>query len=108
ASFVGIALAISAIPVIARILLDLDLLGTRIGVVILATATADDTVGWIALAALTGLASAGHHVQVATVTTALVGTALWVLFAFTLGQRLVDWSLRLGGRLASRPAQTSG
>ncbi len=107
ALFVGTALAISAIPVIARILLDLGLFQTRIGVIIISTATADDTIGWIVLAAITGLASAGHAVNVPVLATALVGTAAWVVFAFTLGQRLVDWCLASSLRLRGRSAQTS-
>src|SRR5712692_3350352 len=107
ALFVGTALAISAIPVIARILLDLDLFQTRIGVVIISTATADDTVGWIVLAVITGLASAGHRIDVGTVTTAMVGTILWVLLAFSIGQRLVNRALEMSSRLKSPHAQTS-
>ena len=44
--FVGTILSISAIPVIARILLDLDLIRTSFGALVLAAATVDDLVGW--------------------------------------------------------------
>ena len=47
ALFIATAMSISAIPVIARILMDLDLYRTRMGMIILSTALADDTVGWI-------------------------------------------------------------
>ena len=46
ALFAGTALSISALPVIARTLIDLGLLGSRIGGLILASATASDVVGW--------------------------------------------------------------
>ena len=45
ALFIATAMSISAVPVIARILMDLDLYQTRIGLVILSSALADDTVG---------------------------------------------------------------
>jgi Kef-type K+ transport system membrane component KefB len=42
----GTALSISALPVIARILMDLDLLKTELGGVIMGVATINDIIGW--------------------------------------------------------------
>jgi Kef-type K+ transport system membrane component KefB len=98
ALFLGTAMSISAIPVIARILLDLDLVHTRVGMVILSTAVADDTVGWIVLAVVTGFA-AGHGFAVSTVVTALVGTLLFLVTALVIGGRLVRAALRASTRL---------
>lgn len=50
ALFIGTAISISAIPVIARILLDLKLFHTDFGAVIISAATVDDAVGWSLLA----------------------------------------------------------
>lgn len=44
--FVGTILSISAIPVIARILFDLNLMGSPFGATVLAAATLDDLIGW--------------------------------------------------------------
>jgi Kef-type K+ transport system membrane component KefB len=46
ALFMGTALSISALPVIARILIDLDLLKKELGGIIIGAATVDDIVGW--------------------------------------------------------------
>ncbi len=46
AIFMGTALSISALPVIARILIDLDLLKKELGGIITGAATIDDIVGW--------------------------------------------------------------
>jgi Kef-type K+ transport system membrane component KefB len=46
ALFIGTALSISALPVIARILMDLDLLKTGLGGIIVGAATINDIVGW--------------------------------------------------------------
>ena len=46
ALFVGTALSISALPVIARILMDMNLLKTEVGTVVMAAATIDDLIGW--------------------------------------------------------------
>jgi Kef-type K+ transport system membrane component KefB len=46
ALFMGTALSISALPVIARILIDLELLKTEMGGIIMSAATINDIVGW--------------------------------------------------------------
>lgn len=46
AIFMGTALSISALPVIARTLMDLDLMKTDMGMIITGAATIDDLVGW--------------------------------------------------------------
>lgn len=46
AMFMGTALSISALPVIARTLMDLDLMKTDMGMIITGAATIDDLVGW--------------------------------------------------------------
>lgn len=46
ALFMGTALSISALPVIARILMDLDILRTYLGGIIMIAATANDILGW--------------------------------------------------------------
>jgi Kef-type K+ transport system membrane component KefB/nucleotide-binding universal stress UspA family protein len=57
--FLATALSVSAMPVIAKILMDLNLLKRNVGVVTLTAAVVDDTVGWIALALIAGMAGAG-------------------------------------------------
>ncbi|MDD2755138.1 MAG: cation:proton antiporter [Methanothrix sp.] len=54
ALFMGTALSISALPVIARILMDLDLLKTELGGMIMGAATIDDIVGWSIFALILG------------------------------------------------------
>lgn len=48
AAFVGIALSISALPVIIRILMDLGLYQSRVGLVTVASASVMDILGWTA------------------------------------------------------------
>lgn len=45
--FVGTALSISALPVIARILIDMGIFRTRIGSIIIASAMFNDLLGWL-------------------------------------------------------------
>jgi Kef-type K+ transport system membrane component KefB len=46
ALFVGTILSISALPVIARILMDLNLIKTELGTIVMSAAMLDDLVGW--------------------------------------------------------------
>jgi Kef-type K+ transport system membrane component KefB/nucleotide-binding universal stress UspA family protein len=59
AAFVATAMSISAMPVIAKILIDLDLTKRNIGLVILSAGVVDDTVGWLILSIIAGAATHG-------------------------------------------------
>jgi Kef-type K+ transport system membrane component KefB len=52
ALFMGTALAISALPIIARILMEMNLLGSKIGMTIMTSAMMNDLVGWVLFAFL--------------------------------------------------------
>jgi len=58
-AFLATAMSISAMPVIAKILVDLDLTKRNIGLVILSAGVVDDTVGWLILSLIAGAASKG-------------------------------------------------
>jgi Kef-type K+ transport system membrane component KefB len=89
ALFMAVAMSISAVPVIAKVLMDLRLTRRDIGQLILAAAMTDDTVGWILLSVVAGLATAGT-VNLLSVAQALGGAALFLLLAFTIGTRVVS------------------
>jgi Kef-type K+ transport system membrane component KefB/mannitol/fructose-specific phosphotransferase system IIA component (Ntr-type) len=61
ALFVGTALSISALPVIAKILMDLNLLRTEMGTVVMSSAMFDDLVGWILFSMILGMMHADMH-----------------------------------------------
>lgn len=58
--FLAVNLSISAIPVIAKILMDLKAIRRDIGQITLAAAMIDDAVGWVLLSVAAGLASHGR------------------------------------------------
>lgn len=104
--FLATALSISAIPVIARILLDLDVYGTRVGAIIIASAVGHDTVGWIVLAIVTGLVSGG--LEAASIARTTLLTAAFIVAAFTLGRPLVRAAMRISRNSLRAPfAQVS-
>jgi Kef-type K+ transport system membrane component KefB len=64
ALFLATALSISALPVIARTLMDLHLYRTDLGVVVISAAFVNDLVGWIVFSAILGtVATSGHSVS---------------------------------------------
>src|SRR5580704_15475783 len=91
ALFVGIALSISALPVIAKILMDLNLLRTEMGTVIISSAMFDDLVGWILFSFVLGMMhppAGGSAVDGVKHTIVLV--VLFVGLTLSLGRWLID------------------
>ncbi len=93
ALFMGTALGISALPVIAKILSDLDLMRRNVAQVLIAAAMANDTAGWILLGIVASLARSGS-LDAAQLAITVAGLALFLSLAFTIGQRSVDALLR--------------
>lgn len=59
-AFLATAMSISAMPVIAKILMDLGLTRRNVGIVILSAGVIDDTVGWLVLSLIAGIATRGE------------------------------------------------
>jgi len=59
ALFVGLTLSITALPILGRILIELGLNRTPLGVLAITSAALDDAVGWILLALVTSIAASG-------------------------------------------------
>ncbi|MFV8754867.1 cation:proton antiporter [Nannocystaceae bacterium ST9] len=89
ALFMAVAMSISAVPVIAKVLMDLKLARRDIGQLILAAAMTDDTIGWILLSVVAGLATAGS-VNLMSVAQALGGAAVFMVLAFTIGAPIIS------------------
>jgi len=88
ALFMAVAMSISAVPVIAKVLMDLKLIRRDIGQLIMASAMTDDTIGWIMLSVVAGLVTAGT-VSWLSVGESIGGAALVLTFAFTIGTPIV-------------------
>ena len=101
ALFMGVAMSITAFPVLARILTDRGLSRTEVGVAALTCAAVNDVTAWCLLAVAVGVARA-------TVSGALMATVLtvaFILFMFLvvrpIAVRLVD------AHAASEPSQSA-
>lgn len=94
ALFLGVALSISAMPVIAKTLLDLGLFKTDIGLLVMSAATIDDLIGWVAFSVLLG-PMRGGSVDVAVLGRTLALAVLFVAGALLVGRRLADRALAM-------------
>jgi len=91
ALFMGVALSVTAFPVLARILADRGLDKTETGIVALGCAAADDVTAWCLLAFVVGVAQA----QVGEAAVVALGAVLFILGMFfvvrPLVRRLCRW-----------------
>lgn len=88
ALFVATAMSISAIPVIAKVLMDLNLMRRDVGQTIIAAGMSDDTTGWILLSIVAGLAS-GQTVTIGSVLEIVGSVIAFLVLSFTLGRYVV-------------------
>jgi Kef-type K+ transport system membrane component KefB/nucleotide-binding universal stress UspA family protein len=88
ALFLGTALSISAVKIVAMVLMEIGAIRRDLGQLILGTAILDDTIAWIAIAVISGIAAYGT-VDLASISGSLAGTALFLAFSFSIGRRLV-------------------
>jgi Kef-type K+ transport system membrane component KefB/nucleotide-binding universal stress UspA family protein len=94
ALFVATAMSISAIPVIAKVLMDMNLMRRDVGQTILAAGMTDDAIGWMLLSVVIGIAG-GAGVTALGVAAAVGKVLVLILLAFTLGRWLVKKVLNL-------------
>ena len=81
ALFMGIAMSITALPVIAKILLDLNLFRTDLGMLIMSSAMINDLLGWVGFAMVLALVAAP---EVGADEAAAAGPSLGLTVALTL------------------------
>jgi Kef-type K+ transport system membrane component KefB/nucleotide-binding universal stress UspA family protein len=93
ALFLGTALSISSVKIVALLVRELGFLRRTVGQVIVAAAIIDDTIGWIIMSVTFGLALHGS-IDVMSVTRSLLGTALFLVVSFTIGRRIVFFLIR--------------
>jgi Kef-type K+ transport system membrane component KefB len=93
AAFVGVALAITAFPMLARIITERGLAGSRFGSLALASGATDDAVAWIMLAGVLSVASG----KVRPILEAVGGTLLFAAVLLLLGRRLLAWIVNRPG-----------
>lgn len=94
AMFLGTAMAITAVPVAIRALMDLGLLDTTPGRMIVSAAVFDDVLSLILLAILTGVIRTGGMPEYADILMLLLKTIGFFALTTTVGWFLLPWLAR--------------
>jgi len=88
ALFLGTALSISSVKIVAMVLMEVGAIRRDLGQLILATAILDDTLAWVIIAIISGIAAHGS-VSIAGIGASLAFTALFLAASLTIGRRVV-------------------
>ncbi|HWC63761.1 MAG TPA: cation:proton antiporter, partial [Rhizomicrobium sp.] len=96
--FLGTALSISSIKIVAMVVREMNFMRRDLGQIIVATAIMEDTSGWVIIAITFGIAGAGGgaggSLDWPGLGKTVAGVALFLLFCFTLGRWLVFTAIR--------------
>jgi Kef-type K+ transport system membrane component KefB/nucleotide-binding universal stress UspA family protein len=91
--FLGTALAISSVKIVALVVREMNFMRRNLGQVIVASAIIEDTIGWVIIAITFGIATAGK-VDVLSLAKTVGGVFLFMAFSFTIGRRIVFFLIR--------------
>ena len=105
ALFLGAAMSVTAFPVLARILEERGLAGTRLGTIAIAAAAVDDATAWCILAAVVAVAG-GPTTGAAAALRAILLAAGWALLLVLVARPLLA-RLAAARRAGDRPASAT-
>ncbi|HXC06055.1 MAG TPA: cation:proton antiporter, partial [Bacteroidia bacterium] len=91
ALFFGIAMSISALPVISRILMDLNIYKTDVGMMVMAAAIFVDLTGWLLFSLV--LSMMGQSGQITNIWQTLGMILGFGLFMLVIGKKIIDRAL---------------
>jgi K+:H+ antiporter len=91
--FLGTALSISSIKIVAAIVREMGFTRRNLGQIIVASAICEDSIGWIIIAITFSLAEAGS-IDLMSVSRSVLGTAAFLIASFTVGRRIVFFLIR--------------
>ncbi len=97
AMFIAVAMSISALPVIAKILSDMDLMRRNVGQLTIAAAMINDLVGWMLLGVVVGVFTAGT-ISFGGLSLTIASVVLFLVLGLSVGQRFADVVLRRARR----------
>jgi Kef-type K+ transport system membrane component KefB/nucleotide-binding universal stress UspA family protein len=91
--FLGTALSISSIKIVAAVVREMGFTRRKLGLIIVASAICEDSIGWVIIAITLGLAQAGT-VDLMSAAKSVLGTAVFLIASFTFGRRIVYFLIR--------------
>lgn len=93
ALFIGTALSISSVKIIAMVLMEVGFIRRDLGQLILATAILDDSIAWIIVSVIAGMAARGS-IDMAQIGFSIAAAVVFLAVSLTLGRRLVANMIR--------------
>jgi Kef-type K+ transport system membrane component KefB/nucleotide-binding universal stress UspA family protein len=93
ALFLGTALSISSIKIVAIVVREMNFMRRNLGQIIVASAIMEDTTGWVIISITLAVAGIGGQSLTALVKP-LIGTAVFLAVSYTLGRRWVSRLIR--------------
>ncbi|CDO73116.1 hypothetical protein BN946_scf185007.g170 [Trametes cinnabarina] len=99
--FNGVSFSITAFPVLCRILTELKLLDTTVGIVVLSAGVGTDLIGWTLLALVVALVNAGSGLTALWTLLVCIGWALVLIFII---KRPLLWLARRTGSTKNGPS----
>ena len=94
ALFLGVALSISSIKVVATVVRDMNFARRDLGQIIVASSIIEDSLGWILIAVILGIDRAGG-IEIGRLAGTIAGVALFLAASLTVGRRLAADAIRL-------------
>ena len=94
ALFLGVALSISSIKVVATVVRDMNFARRDLGQIIVASSIIEDSLCWILIAVILGIVRAGG-VEIGRLAGTIAGVALFLAASLTAGRRLVAGAIRI-------------
>lgn len=102
---IGMTLSISAVPVVTKVFMDLNLLHHRVGRTVVSAAIFDDILGLILLAVLTAMMRDGAFPDAVAILLLLAKVALFFVITVIVGSRYHTWTSALLGSARSLSAR---
>ncbi|KAF9510098.1 hypothetical protein BS47DRAFT_1377479 [Hydnum rufescens UP504] len=99
--FVAVACKITAFPVLARILTEIKILDTTIGIVVLSAGVGNDIIGWTLLALSVALVNAGSGIEALYILLTAIG---WTLVILIPVKKIMLYLARRTGSIEDEPS----
>lgn len=103
--FIGVALAVTAVPVAVKVLMDMGQLQTKVGQVVIAAAVIDDVLSLALLAVLTALISSSETLTVASIGDLALNIGSFFAIAWIIGRYVLPWAGRMVSKLKLEHAE---
>ncbi|MEW6194455.1 MAG: cation:proton antiporter [Bacteroidota bacterium] len=99
--FIGTALSITALPVVAKTLMDLNLFKTDIGLTIITSAMFNDLIGWIVFSLIIGML--GHTLHPMEFHWLIISIISFVSIVLLIGRKLINYVIPKLEKVTSYP-----